>query len=262
MLATETDKHWRKGYVSGAFDMFHMGHLNLIRRAKERCDYLVVGVLSDDVVAGMKKKWPVIPQKERLEIISALRYVDETDITTEQLIDKRKAWEKYNFDAMFSGDDHANDGWAHEEADLKKLGAELVFFPYTKEISTTLLQDMTLPPQTDHAAIAIAVENFRRIFPFDKVEKGERIIIYGAGRVGAQYAAQLGALDYCEVVAFADTNAKPGDTLNDIQCLTPDELKHNADSFDRIVVATAIDIYRTEILRVLRTLGFGPERIV
>jgi len=260
MLASQTDKRWRKGYVSGAFDMFHIGHLNLIRRAKERCDYLVAGVLTDEVIARIKKKWPVIPLGERLEIIGALKYVDEVDITTVPLLNKITAWEKYRFDAMFSGDDHQHDGWAKEEADLLQRGAELVFFPYTKEVTTTLLQDMTLPPKADHAAIAIAVENFRRVFPFDKVYKGERIIIYGAGRVGAQYAAQLAALEYCEIVAFADTNARSGDTLNGIRCLTPDELKNSMDTFDRIVIATAL--YRDEILGVLRTLGIPPERLV
>jgi len=262
MLATETDKHWRKGYVSGTFDMFHIGHLNLIRRAKERCDYLVVGVLSDEAVVRNKKKMPVIPLNERIEVVSALRYVDETDVTTIALLDKVKAWEKYKFDAMLSGDDHANDGWAHEEADLKKLGAELVFFPYTKEVTSTFLQDITLPPRADHAVLTKAVEEFRRIFPFDKVEKGERIIIYGTGRVGAQFATQLAAIEYCEVIAFADTNAKSGDTFNGKSCLTPDELKHSTGCYDRIVVATAIKRFRDEILNMLRTLEIPPERIV
>jgi hypothetical protein len=186
--------------------------------------------------------------------------VDETDITTVPLLKKIDAWEKYRYDAMFSGDDHLNDDWAEAEDELKALGADLVFFPYTKEVTTTLLQDMTLPQKADHAAIADAVENFRRIFPFDKVEKGERIAIYGAGRIGAQYASQLSVLDYCEITAFADTNAKKGDTFAGKRCLTPNELKINTDSFDRIVIATAL--YRDEILIMLRSLGFGPERIV
>jgi glycerol-3-phosphate cytidylyltransferase len=260
MLASETDKHWRRGYVSGTFDMFHIGHLNLIRNARQRCDYLIVGVLSDEAVIQSKKKMPVISLNERLKIVSAIRYADKADTTTIALLNKVNAWEKYRFDAMFSGDDHMNDGWTSEETKLKKLGAELVFFPYTKEVTTTVLQDMTLPPAADHAAIAIAVENFRRLFPFDKVKKGERIIIYGTGRVGAQYASQLAVLDYCEVVAFADTNAKSGDKYNGKRCLTPGELKQSLDTFDRIVIATAI--YRDEMLSMMRTLGIQPERIV
>ena len=142
MRASETDKHWPKGYVSGSFDMFHIGHLNLLRRARERCGYLVVGVLADEIIARNKKKWPVIPLRDRMEIVAALKYVDEVDVTTEALLNKITAWEKYHFDAMFSGDDHIDDGWAWEEADLKARGADLVFFPYTKEVSSTLLREM------------------------------------------------------------------------------------------------------------------------
>jgi glycerol-3-phosphate cytidylyltransferase len=141
MLATETDKNWQRGYVSGSFDMFHVGHLNLLRRAKERCGYLVAGVLADDVIAAGKGRPPVIPLEARLEIVAAIKYVDEVDVTTFALLNKITAWHKYNFDAMFSGDDHLADGWTWEEDELKPLGAELVFFPYTKEISTTLLRE-------------------------------------------------------------------------------------------------------------------------
>lgn len=260
MLASETETHWSKGYVSGSFDMFHIGHLNLIRRARERCDHLVVGVLADECIVSGKKKWPVIPLSERMEIVGALKYVDEIDVTTKPLLNKITAWEKYRFDAMFSGDDHLHDGWAWEEEDLKARGAVLVFFPYTREVSTTLLQDMTLPPRADVAAVADAVESFRRVFPFDRVNKGERIVIYGAGRVGAQYAAQLAVVAYCEIGAFADTYAKEGDTFAGRRCLTPAELKRELESFDRIVVASAA--YRDEILDRLRTLGIPPERIV
>ena len=142
MLASETDKHWKKGYISGSFDMFHVGHLNLIRWAKERCDYLIVGVLDDECIHNGKGKLPVIPLCDRLEIIGALKYVDETDITTASLLNKVAAWEKYKFDAMFSGDDHLNDGWAWEQEDLKKLGADLVFFPYTEKVSSTKLKEL------------------------------------------------------------------------------------------------------------------------
>jgi len=141
MLASETDKNWDIGYISGSFDMFHIGHLNLIRRAKERCNWLIVGVLTDEIIIAMKKKSPMIPLSERIEIVSAIKYIDEVDVTTEPLLNKVTAWEKYRFDAMFSGDDHLDDGWAWEEDDLKALGADLVFFPYTKEVSSTGLRN-------------------------------------------------------------------------------------------------------------------------
>ncbi|MDR3052618.1 MAG: adenylyltransferase/cytidyltransferase family protein [Coriobacteriales bacterium] len=140
MLATESDKRWEIGYVSGSFDLFHVGHLNLLRNAKERCDKLVVGVLSDDAIDRIKHKRPVIPCADRLAIVAAIRYVDEVDETTIALLDKIAAWQKYHFGAMFSGDDHAHDGWAHEQDELRKRGAELVFFPYTPSVSTSMLR--------------------------------------------------------------------------------------------------------------------------
>lgn len=140
MLASKTDRHFHIGYVSGSFDMFHIGHLNLLRRAKERCDYLIVGVLSDECIVRNKKKAPIISLGDRLEIVRSCKYVDEVDVTTKDLLNKIAAWNKYHFDAMFTGDDHKNTGWAWEEPELNKLGAEIVFFPYTTKISSTKLR--------------------------------------------------------------------------------------------------------------------------
>jgi len=144
IFAYETDMHWGVGYISGTFDMFHAGHLNLIRRARERCDRLIVGVLSDKAAMKSKKKLPVRPLRERMEIVAAIRYVDEVDITTRSLLKKVNAWEKYRFDAMFSGDDHANESWTKEHEQLKLLGAELVFFSYTEGISSSALKERLL----------------------------------------------------------------------------------------------------------------------
>lgn len=134
------EKHYKIGYVSGSFDMFHIGHLNLLRRAKERCDYLIVGVLADECIILHKKRAPIIPIQDRLEIIKSCSYVDEVDITTKELLNKISAWNKYKFDAMFTGDDHKSDGWAWEEPELNELGAEIVFFPYTESVSSTKLR--------------------------------------------------------------------------------------------------------------------------
>lgn len=141
VFAHETDKIWHRGYISGSFDLFHIGHLNLLRRASERCDHLIVGVLSDEAIAYAKHKQPVITLEDRIAIVAAIRYVDEVDVTTKELLHKVNAWEKYRFDAMFSGDDHASDGWDREKDALAERGAELVFFPYTKNISTTSLKN-------------------------------------------------------------------------------------------------------------------------
>jgi glycerol-3-phosphate cytidylyltransferase len=134
VLALETDKHWSVGYVSGVFDQFNIGHLNIIRRAKERCDTLIVGVLSDDAAFQVKNKEPKIALHSRLAIVEALKYVDVADVTSIEMLNKVAAWHRYKFDAMFSGDNHLDDsGWTWEEELLKNLGAELVFFPYTRE---------------------------------------------------------------------------------------------------------------------------------
>ncbi|MFD2331500.1 adenylyltransferase/cytidyltransferase family protein [Cohnella sp. GCM10020058] len=261
MLSTDTDKNWPIGYVSGSFDMFHMGHLNLIRRSKERCKKLIVGVLTDELIFKYKNKWPTIPLNERVAIIEAIKYVDEIDVTTEPLINKLNAFEKYRFDAMFSGDDHIADGWAHEQNALKELGVDLIFFPYTKEVSTSRLQEATLPPRAEHADRARRIDDaVHYLFPFDKVNKKERIIIYGTGKVGEQYARQLSALDYCEVVAFADTYAKPGDLFEGKRCLAPEEVHFFEKDYDRIVIASTT--FHSQILSRLRSLGIEPGRII
>jgi cytidyltransferase-like protein len=141
IFADQTNKHWNIGYVSGSFDLFHVGHLNLLRNARNRCNRLIVGVLSDEAIGYCKRKQPVIPEHDRVAVVAAIRYVDEVDITTRELLNKVNAWEKYHFDAMFSGDDHATDGWAKEEDALRELGAELVFFPYTRGVSTSMIRN-------------------------------------------------------------------------------------------------------------------------
>lgn len=260
ILASETDKHWNRGYISGTFDMFHIGHLNLIRRAKERCNFLIVGVLTDELVMSYKKKWPVIPMRDRLEIVGSLKYVDETDVTSPELMNKVNAWNKYKFDAMFSGDDHAGDGWAHEDSQLSALGAELVFFPYTKEVSSSSLQESVLPPKADNADKAKKIEPFTHLFPFNKVKAGERIVVFGMGNIGKQYARQVAALDFCEIVALTDTYAHPGDMFEGFACIMPDELRTRKNEFDRIVIASIK--YHGEILGKLRALGIEPGDIV
>ncbi len=122
------------------------------------------------------------------------------------------------------------------------------------------MQELTLPPKADNADKARKVEGFSYIFPFDKVSKGERIVIYGAGTIGAQYLRQLAALDYCHVAAVADTYAKSGDTLEGVRCVTPEELDKGNIRFDRIVIASTT--YHAQILGYLRTMGITPDRIV
>ncbi|MBF7097339.1 adenylyltransferase/cytidyltransferase family protein [Alkalibacter mobilis] len=131
-------KKYEIGYTTGVFDLFHIGHLNLIRRAKELCDYLIVGVNTDELVRDYKGKTPIISFEQRLEIVASIRYVDEAIAQTD--LDKLKAWEVLRFNALFQGDDWmGHPRYIKTEADLKTVNADMIFLPYTKEISTTSL---------------------------------------------------------------------------------------------------------------------------
>lgn len=126
------------GYTAGAFDLFHIGHLNLIKRAKEKCDYLIVGVTTDELIMNTKNKTPVIPYEERSVIVESLKYVDK--VVPQDDLDKVKAWEKYHYNVLFSGDDwKTSERWQGYERELKKHDVEVVYFPYTKTTSSTLL---------------------------------------------------------------------------------------------------------------------------
>lgn len=130
------------GFTAGVFDLFHVGHLNLLERARERCDYLRVGVISDEVCAVLKGKVPIIPLEERMRIVGALRCVDEVvAIRDELLLSKVEAFYEWPFDVAFSGSDHADDPYWHREGDLlRPLGARVEFLPYTESTSSTMLR--------------------------------------------------------------------------------------------------------------------------
>lgn len=134
------EKKYHIGYVPGVFDLFHIGHLNLIRRSKEVSDYLIAGVLTDELVYHFKKKYPYIPFEERLEIVGALKEVDEVVKVDFSNTVKMDAWKLYHYDAYFSGSDHG-DEWNHEKEALQKVGSDIVFFPYTQGTSSTILKN-------------------------------------------------------------------------------------------------------------------------
>lgn len=133
---------YKIGYTTGVFDLFHIGHLNLLRRAKEQCEHLIVGVSSDDLVSYKHKK-SVIPFVERIEIVRAIKYVDQAVL--QDNMDKMEAWRKYHFDVMFVGGDwKGTDKWNSIENDFKKINVDIVYFPYTKGTSSTLLNQTLL----------------------------------------------------------------------------------------------------------------------
>ena len=134
-------RKYKIGYTQGVYDMFHIGHLNLLNHAKEHCDYLIVGVNSDELVKEYKKKTPVISQEERAEIVRNIKAVDEVVIT--QSLDKMEALKQYHFDAIFIGDDwKGNARWEQTRIDLAKEGVDLVFLPHTDGVSSTELRQV------------------------------------------------------------------------------------------------------------------------
>lgn len=127
------------GYTTGVFDLFHIGHLNIIKKARENCDYLIVGVSTDELVSEYKGKKPVIKYEERVQIIEALKYVDK--VVEQSTLDKYDAWKKYHFNIIFHGDDWKNtELYQNMEKKLMSEGVEIQYFSRTKGISSTELK--------------------------------------------------------------------------------------------------------------------------
>tara|TARA_Y100001958_G_C21203045_1_gene529431 strand:- start:1 stop:426 length:426 start_codon:yes stop_codon:yes gene_type:complete len=135
-------KKYKIGYTTGVFDLFHIGHLNILKKAKSFCDYLIVGVTSDELVSYKNKK-SVIPHKERKEIVKAIKYVDR--VVDQNDMNKIGAFKKFKFDVMFVGDDwKGSQKWLKIEDELKKYGVKVIYFPYTKGTSSTLINKTLL----------------------------------------------------------------------------------------------------------------------
>lgn len=129
------------GYTTGVFDLFHIGHLNLLRRAKLECDYLIVGVTTDELCMEAKSKAPVIPFMERIEIVESIKYVD--DVVPQVNYDKFAAWNTLKFDKMFVGDDwKGTEKWNALGQKFTEVGVEIVYFPYTRHTSSTYLKEI------------------------------------------------------------------------------------------------------------------------
>ncbi|ETI61514.1 adenylyltransferase/cytidyltransferase family protein [Marinomonas profundimaris] len=129
------------GYTTGVFDLFHIGHLNVLKRAKLECDYLIVGVSTDELCMEAKNKKPIIPFQERMEIVEAIKFVDE--VVPQVNYDKEEAWNNLKFDKMFVGDDwKGTDKWNKIEEDFKKLNVEIHYFSYTAHTSSTKLREI------------------------------------------------------------------------------------------------------------------------
>lgn len=136
------------GYTTGVFDMFHIGHLNILRRAKEQCDYLIVGVSTDELVIHEKNKLPIIPFEERRAIVEAIKYVDR--VVEQPDKNKFAAWERYGFHKMFVGSDwKGTPQWNLFEEQFSTLDVEIVYLKHTDGISSTELRKKVLGENWD-----------------------------------------------------------------------------------------------------------------
>lgn len=137
---------YKRGYTDGVYDMFHVGHLNMIHQAKEYCDYLIVGVHADDVVQEYKNCSPIVNEIDRCKIVSAIKGVDQAVIT--RFRDKIELWKLYHFDVIFIGDDwKGTERWNHFEKALNALGIDVIYVSYTKGISTSEIRKKIIESQ-------------------------------------------------------------------------------------------------------------------
>ena len=134
-------KKYCVGYTQGVFDLFHIGHLNLINNAKKLCDYLIVDINSDQLVEEYKNKKPIINEKERAEIVANLKEVDKVIIV--DTLDKMTVYQQYHFDAVFIGSDwQGNERWKKTEHDLSKENCDVVYLPHTEGVSSTMIRNI------------------------------------------------------------------------------------------------------------------------
>ena len=134
------EKKYKIGYTTGVYDMFHIGHLNILRRAKELCETLIVGVTTDELCYKRKHKYPIINELERMEIVSAIRYVDK--VVAQVDMNKIQIVKKYNIDVVFVGSDwKGTDSWNQYEKEFNEVGCTVVYLNHTDGISSSILRE-------------------------------------------------------------------------------------------------------------------------
>lgn len=133
-------KKYKIGYTTGVFDMFHIGHLNILKKAKEQCEYLIVGVTTDLLCHQRKNKYPIIPENERIEIVSAIRFVDK--VISQKNMEKLHVIKKYCVDVVFVGSDwKGTNSWNKYEKEFAKEGCSVIYLDHTDGISSTILRE-------------------------------------------------------------------------------------------------------------------------
>jgi glycerol-3-phosphate cytidylyltransferase len=129
------------GYTTGVFDLFHIGHLNILRGARTQCDELIVGVTTDDLTERLKGRKPIVPFDERIEIVRSIRCVDRA--CAEVTDDKIDAWQQLRYDVIFKGDDwKGSPKWDELEERFRSLGVRVIYFPYTRSTSSSLIREI------------------------------------------------------------------------------------------------------------------------
>lgn len=235
---------YKTGYCPGAFDMFHMGHLNLLRNAKSRCFFLIAGVVTDEVYMSYKLRPPVIPFVERLEIVAQCKYVDQAIGVTPELHDKWRAWEKLRYDCHFAGSDHEG-AWPELEKRLNEVGAKLEFFPYTRSVSSTQIR-----------------KTLERDFIFRQWmggNEGQRpvFVVFGAGAIADRFLDRCG--DEARPAFFVDNDPAKWDTFRQgIKIQSPKTLRTFAEQDLYVVICSR---YAGDIARQLIEMGIMDFRV-
>lgn len=135
------EKKYKIGYTTGVYDMFHIGHLNILRRAKEQCDFLIVGVTTDELSFKRKNKYPIINEQDRMEIVGAIRYVDK--VVPQVDMDKINPVKEFGVDVVFVGSDwKGTESWNNYEKEFAQVGCSVVYLDHTDGISSTMLRTL------------------------------------------------------------------------------------------------------------------------
>lgn len=238
-------KPYRVGYVQGTFDLFHIGHLNLLRRAKARCDYLIAGVVSDELNRQYKGQLPCIPYEDRAAIVRSVRFVDQVICVDLAHEDKLGLWERYHYDCHFSGDDHT--GWEALTAELRKRGSNVEFFPYTQRTSSSQIKQSL----EDKGRYGIAAG-----YPCDRL--AGRLALYGAGKLGRALYQRLMEQTDKKVLLWVD-KCCAGECYGDMEIQEPAALA--AADFHQLVIAVKQRKVAEEIRAELLKQGIPAEKI-
>lgn len=228
-------KKYKTGYIAGVFDLFHIGHLNLINRARERCEYLIVGVLTDELVLYYKKKLPCIPFAERLAVVEAIKGVDRAVPVTFENTGKMDSWRLYHFDCQFSGSDYENvENWMEDKKRLEAVGSTIEFLPYTNTTSSTKINNLIL------GRLA-----------------GKSLFVFGAGTYGRNFLRWYQNRDLqgkWNLLGFLDNNPQKNLTLLERNIIyTPEYLK-SLENYQEITIVIAVK-HKNEIVAQLHDMG-------